>query len=1521
MAESSLANWDGSLNPAKATSAPIQGPTSISPSQSIGSKTENSAEKNIDALSASKTAFSAQGSTSEYLQLIAHANPPYASPKPSSSMSISPSATIGPQMPHTSSPAPVPRASGQTPLHFGAPREILTTPVSPMGPGLPWLKRTPPEKGGLIPLDIQTTSSTHGRGTQVQRAQTYTTPTTFAPNQTHTRTHSHTSISSPLSSLSSALSSSPRSAPASAPATGPGTSRTSISALPSSSSSSVFGPPSALLSVPAPRSTSFGEPGPALRPLAPAPVPPTSTSALLWGTMPTPNQLPPPPPRHPLVSAATSPQWLRAPGSWRDNGRLYVYAQTEEQGQEAVQSPNTTHASPNSKSRPTVAAGANMSMPNTEGHGHRHQHQQHRQRHQRQAAGPGPGAMYHRQNGNPMTEKGKEKEKEKEGRARSVMVTYESKAKKARSEEARASEGISSNSTSTSTSTSIAGYKRGPAGIVGGSPRKQVDGADGDKPQLFIPSPEISKAQVQAARDLFTPPPPSSGPPAHELFTPPPERLFTATPERPASPVRRARVPDGVGVAHKLVRAPTQKRKREVLDYVRVPPMPYKRARTDSQRGRSPSVTTRGRKSRSMVSWSTRDGGASSEREWESSSLGRSRSRSVETRPRKTKVKAAPPVGMRSDLGDALNQAWAANERTGSIPVGAELGGTRGKRKERGRDEQDAGARKRVKKVEDGERGRKRSTTLLLLEDGPSNVRKASSAKIQEGAWTAENDGVTWLSFDVAVLDADRAACAGLKLALKWDGELPVDLGPPRRPCLAWPLPQRGQEEDEVSTGGSVRTVDEAAGGGRRRVPREDVSKGKTEADEVTRGRPAQRKSRPPKSKIPSAEREREQQEASPASRVVQNKPKSKRKPPARPGPLKLQARIPVPSSAPLPQAAASDQPPSSPLSAPTASARPSPIHEQLSFATSTSSIHLMLASPTSAEGGAPMALSAKARGKQRAASRTPSPGHDADETLSPWIVRSASRRGRSASRGHRSASRGRRSASRGRLRSSLEPSMRTYFEGFDPSPPGQQLSPHGLRGYPLAPLVMPPFTAFDVQANHTPLPFVEPAPSSYMPPQDSQPYGDGTVDPSLLLGGVMMELEADYYAPADEHTQKSPTLSVASSSSSLSSSEPAPSPVALRVSSRRPVHRQVPDGMMLTDLLGETPSPTGSSSYDQPLSPKPKPKPKPKTRPKSKSKSKSKPNPTQVRPEGGGTKVNECAPPSVPSTDGYFRYSGPPWPLGDGEAFCHQCRRTVRTMTMTYDECKHTFCVRCVMLKYDPGTVAFELSPSPDDCPRCSGICSCDTCTRRRGEVYAPLRPKAPPEPRPSGPLLPRTARASRVQPRDLSLERMVINPVKHFANMYDHNGVRIARTFTGEDGNDQVVVACHANSPRIFIGAVQDEWNLGPKHIATIEPTPVLPRRPREGARRRYYIGKEKPLHLPVRPRRAAPIPAALTAVVPAAPAPTPAPVTAPVPADLAIAVPAAPPSSAPLDDFNEPLSPLSSLGDTETGAEDDD
>ncbi|EMD41288.1 hypothetical protein CERSUDRAFT_101801 [Gelatoporia subvermispora B] len=73
---------------------------------------------------------------------------------------------------------------------------------------------------------------------------------------------------------------------------------------------------------------------------------------------------------------------------------------------------------------------------------------------------------------------------------------------------------------------------------------------------------------------------------------------------------------------------------------------------------------------------------------------------------------------------------------------------------------------------------------------------------------------------------------------------------------------------------------------------------------------------------------------------------------------------------------------------------------------------------------------------------------------------------------------------------------------------------------------------------------------------------------------------------------------------------------------------------------------------------------------------------------------------------------------------FCHQCRRTTAHDKMRCTEiredgsgCGMRFCVMCIIKRYPD--IKFESYPRQFTCPRCRNTCNCTACCRKRGEQY----------------------------------------------------------------------------------------------------------------------------------------------------------------------------------------------------------
>ncbi|KAJ6600911.1 hypothetical protein B0H10DRAFT_2230627 [Mycena sp. CBHHK59/15] len=161
---------------------------------------------------------------------------------------------------------------------------------------------------------------------------------------------------------------------------------------------------------------------------------------------------------------------------------------------------------------------------------------------------------------------------------------------------------------------------------------------------------------------------------------------------------------------------------------------------------------------------------------------------------------------------------------------------------------------------------------------------------------------------------------------------------------------------------------------------------------------------------------------------------------------------------------------------------------------------------------------------------------------------------------------------------------------------------------------------------------------------------------------------------------------------------------------------------------------------------------------------------------------------------------------------------------------------------RFPAGTVPFEKSLSSDNCPRCTDTCPCDYCCTQRGTTYRPLdgaikghRPSglakvvksprtAKPNPTSTHKPKPTITRTRIIAPPEPALDQMVIDPVVPYAIMYNFDDEPIAYTYFGVDKNDEaitdVVVAKPMKFRRVFVGAVQESWNLAPDAVIFVDP-----------------------------------------------------------------------------------------------------
>ncbi|KAJ7019550.1 hypothetical protein C8F04DRAFT_1276152 [Mycena alexandri] len=176
----------------------------------------------------------------------------------------------------------------------------------------------------------------------------------------------------------------------------------------------------------------------------------------------------------------------------------------------------------------------------------------------------------------------------------------------------------------------------------------------------------------------------------------------------------------------------------------------------------------------------------------------------------------------------------------------------------------------------------------------------------------------------------------------------------------------------------------------------------------------------------------------------------------------------------------------------------------------------------------------------------------------------------------------------------------------------------------------------------------------------------------------------------------------------------------------------------------------------------------------------------------------------------------------------------------------------------------------------RISSVANAETMVQPGSHPFAPDYVSAPhsvdhPTSRPLDPVHGSETRSqqskynlrSRQPPRNASprpspyhvIAQLNIEPQSYYATMYDSNGMRIARTFVGANGDTNFVVANPFRRHRVFIGAVAPEWQLGPSPVVYSELTPIRGKRVRGRGSGRFCIGNESMLSRRA-PRRKPPI-----------------------------------------------------------------
>jgi hypothetical protein len=92
---------------------------------------------------------------------------------------------------------------------------------------------------------------------------------------------------------------------------------------------------------------------------------------------------------------------------------------------------------------------------------------------------------------------------------------------------------------------------------------------------------------------------------------------------------------------------------------------------------------------------------------------------------------------------------------------------------------------------------------------------------------------------------------------------------------------------------------------------------------------------------------------------------------------------------------------------------------------------------------------------------------------------------------------------------------------------------------------------------------------------------------------------------------------------------------------------------------------------------------------------------------------------------------------------------------------------------------------------------------------------------------------------------------PETYWATMYSVTGERVGRAFVGEDGKHDVVrVRALQGGKRVFAGAVQPSWGLGPKAVLK-DVDPPKKKKTTSKSHLRYYIGNKAVLYHPTAPK----------------------------------------------------------------------
>ncbi|KAK1222396.1 hypothetical protein PQX77_014729 [Marasmius sp. AFHP31] len=188
-------------------------------------------------------------------------------------------------------------------------------------------------------------------------------------------------------------------------------------------------------------------------------------------------------------------------------------------------------------------------------------------------------------------------------------------------------------------------------------------------------------------------------------------------------------------------------------------------------------------------------------------------------------------------------------------------------------------------------------------------------------------------------------------------------------------------------------------------------------------------------------------------------------------------------------------------------------------------------------------------------------------------------------------------------------------------------------------------------------------------------------------------------------------------------------------------------------------------------------------------------------------------------------------WPTVQTQHFCHQCRSKSNRMYLACEAgCTKNYCMRCIVTRYEEDSFTYLKTVAIFECPSCSGWCTCDVCTTRRGEVYVPLRKP--------GPASKIACEAPLIRATDTANKSL-----DYWGPIYDATGeTQIAKGYFSNGNVDGVVIAQPLFTSRTrrkvkrrveFIGTTQPGWKRSSKAVKV----------DKDFERKRHYVGRRPP------------------------------------------------------------------------------